>query len=128
TKFDFLIATNLADIPEYLTRKPFAEVLALSDLIVGLSGTGNEQAAGCGIPVISFYGRGAQYNKKFAEAQKQLLGEALYLVRSYDPKTIAVAIWKLLKNPDKMKEMRRAGRERMGNGGAVEKIAWALFE
>jgi len=123
TQFRFLVATNLEDVPKYLEKKPFAEVLEEADLIVGLSGTGNEQAAGCGLPVVSFYGRGAQYHKKFAEAQKQLLGEALLLVRESHPKKVALAIWQLVKIPDKMKHMALVGKERMGPGGAVGKIA-----
>lgn len=122
TQFKFLIATNLPEIPEYMGRKPFAEVLAEADIIVGLSGTGNEQAAGCGIPVVSFCGRGAQYNKRFAAAQKQLLGEALELVRSRVPREVARSIMHILKNPEKRLSMGTAGRERMGKSGAAEKI------
>jgi ADP-heptose:LPS heptosyltransferase len=123
TEFGFLVATALPNVPEFMKRKSFSEVLAEADLIVGLSGTGNEQAAGSGIPIVSFYGRGSQYNKKFALAQKQLLGESLGLVKKNDPRTVAAAVWQLLKNPDKMKEMGKAGKERMGQPGAADKIA-----
>jgi hypothetical protein len=123
TKLEFITATDLKDIPEYMENRPFAAVLAKSDLIIGLSGTGNEQAAGSGIPVISFYGRGSQYNKRFAQAQKQLLGEALSLVRDSDPLPVAGEVWQLLRNPEKMEEMRKVGKERMGKGGAAERIA-----
>lgn len=123
TKFEFMIATTLKDIPEYVKNKPFAEVLAEADLIVGLSGTGNEQAAGSGKPVISFYGRGSQYNKRFAEAQKQLLGEALLLIRQRDPLSVAAEIWQLLRNPIRMEYMGKVGKERIGSGGAVKRIA-----
>lgn len=118
----FVTATNLKDIPEYMENKPFAEVLAESDLIIGLSGTGNEQAAGFGVPVISFYGRGAQYNERFAEAQKQLLGDALSLVRDRDPISVAAEVWYLLRNRTKMKQMSKIGKERMGSPGAIGKI------
>lgn len=122
-KFRFVIATTLPKVPEYMEKKSFAEVLAESDLVIGLSGTGNEQAAGCGIPVVSFYGRGSQYNKKFARAQKQLLGDSLLLIGSRDPRAIAWATWQLLNNPPQREQMGFIGHERMGESGAVEAIA-----
>jgi hypothetical protein len=123
TEFQFIIATSLPDLPEYMEKKPFSEVLERSDLIIGLSGTGNEQAAGWGKPVVAFYGRGSQYNPKFAQAQKQLLGEALGLVRSRDSRTIATAVWQLLKDPHIREMMAATGIERMGEPGAVDKLA-----
>ena len=123
TYFKFMIATTLPDIPEYMERKTFGEVLAGSDLIVGLSGTGNEQAAGCGLPVVSFYGRGSQYNASFALAQKQLLGGSLKLIKARDHRTIAAAVWNLINSPDMMSEMGRTGQERMGEGGAAQIIS-----
>ncbi|NQT30499.1 MAG: hypothetical protein HQ596_07990 [Candidatus Saganbacteria bacterium] len=122
-KVTFVIATTLENVPSNMEKKPFADVLSQSDLIIGLSGTGNEQAAGCGIPVISFCGRGSQYNKKFAQAQKQLLGNALDLILDREPIIIAAEVWNLLKSPDKMEEMGKAGKERMGHSGSTEKIA-----
>jgi hypothetical protein len=120
--FKFITAATLNNIPEYLTNVPFPELLAQADLVVGLSGTGNEQAAGSGIPIVSFYGRGSQYNRKFAEAQKQLLGKALCLVRDRAPICIAAEIIRLLRTPQKMEEMGKEGRARMGESGAIAKI------
>ncbi len=119
----FITATTLEKIPVYMENMAFGAVLANSDLIIGLSGTGNEQAAGTGVPLISFYGRGSQYTEKFAQAQKQLLGDALHLISESDPLSIAAEVWHLLRNPDKMEYMGKVGKERMGQGGAVEKIA-----
>ncbi|MEA3492890.1 MAG: hypothetical protein U9R38_00720 [Candidatus Margulisiibacteriota bacterium] len=126
-EFKFLVATKEKNVPIYMENRPFAEVLAESDLIVGLSGTGNEQAAGSGIPIVSFYGRGSQYTKKFGEAQKQLLGESLSLVRNQDPIPVAAEVWELLHNPTRMKYMGKKGRERMGSPGAVKKISEFLL-
>ncbi|MBN2058692.1 MAG: hypothetical protein JW782_07835 [Candidatus Saganbacteria bacterium] len=124
----FLTAAKTGKVPEYFENLPFAEVLARSEVIIGLSGTGNEQAAGAGVPLISFYGRGSQYNKRFALAQKQLLGKALYLIKDHSPITVAAEVWHLLRNPDKLKRMADAGQERMGSSGAVEKIVEYLKE
>ncbi len=122
-KVDLIVATKEASVPAGFTKVGFAELLAKSDLVVGLSGTGNEQAAGSGIPVIVFYGRGSQYNQRFADAQKELLGEALLLVHGRFPALIAAAVWQLLDDPVRMREMGAVGRERMGTPGAAEKIA-----
>jgi hypothetical protein len=120
--------SGLDNLPPLLQKKSFMELLAEADLVIGLSGTGNEQAAGCGIPLVSFYGRGSQYNKKFAQAQKQLLGGALSLVRDNDPICVAAEVWELLRRSDKMKEMARAGKERRGEPGAADRIAAFILE
>ncbi|MFA4843579.1 MAG: polysaccharide pyruvyl transferase family protein [Candidatus Margulisiibacteriota bacterium] len=126
TMFHFTIATKLPDVPGYMEKQEFSQLLASADLVLGLSGTGNEQAAGCGLPVVSFYGRGSQYDRKFATAQKQLLGEALCLVKSRDPRYIAAAIWQLLNNPPCLEQMGRTGRERLGEPGALGRISAQL--
>lgn len=100
----------------------FGDVIHLSDAVIGLSGTGNEQAAGLGKPVISFPGRGVQYTASFAKRQTQLLGKAL-LVTERDPKKTAAAVWFVLTDPSKKQAMGKAGTERMGGPGASAKIA-----
>ena len=97
--------------------------MANSSLVIGLSGTGNEQAAGSGRPVVSFYGRGSQYNQKFAEAQKQLLGDALSLVSDNNPTSVAAKVWQILQDHQKQEQMSKCGKIRMGEAGAIEKIS-----
>ena len=100
----------------------FRKVLKNSKVAIGLSGTGNEQAAGIGLPVIAFPGRGAQYNRRFALGQKELLGDALMLLpRRSD--VIAREATSLLRNKKKIKKMAKAGMERMGKPGASKRIA-----
>ncbi|MFA5104281.1 MAG: lipid-A-disaccharide synthase-related protein [Candidatus Margulisiibacteriota bacterium] len=105
-----------------ITTGKFGDVISLSDAVIGLSGTGNEQAAGLGKPVISFPGRGVQYTASFAKRQTQLLGEALLLTER-DPIKTAEAVWTILTTPAKIQVMGRAGIERMGKPGASSKIA-----
>jgi hypothetical protein len=100
----------------------FRKVLSGSNIIIGLSGTGNEQAAGLGRPVISFPGRGAQYNRKFASAQKELLGESLMLLPRSSGLIAGEAV-SLLRNKKKVGKMSLAGMERMGKPGASKIIA-----
>lgn len=105
-----------------VTNDKFGDVISRADVILGLSGTGNEQAAGSGKPIISFPGRGVQYTAPFARRQKQLLGEAL-TVTERDPGSTAYAVWKILTDPEKKELMAKAGAERMGKAGASAKIA-----
>lgn len=100
----------------------FKKVLKTSKIVIGLSGTGNEQAAGLGIPVMAFPGRGAQFNSRFAHGQKELLGNALLLL-SRSPETIAKEAVDLIKNRKRTAAMGRIGRKRMGGPGATKQIA-----
>jgi hypothetical protein len=100
----------------------FKDVLSRSSVIIGLSGTGNEQAAGIGLPVIAFPGRGAQFNSRFARGQKELLGNALLLLPRRS-ETIAKEAIALLKNRKRIVSMASAGKKRMGGPGATKRIA-----
>ena len=124
--FEFLIATN-AEAPAEFINAPFADVLARSNIIVGLSGTGNEQAAGMGKPVVAFPGRGSQYTSRFAKAQKQLLAEALCLTKR-EPIKVAEEVWSILNDHGRYEYMSHAGQERMGEPGAIDKIAQYILE
>lgn len=108
-------------VPQTFHPLPFSEVITKSDLIVGLSGTGNEQAAGLGKPVIAFPSRGHQYSMRFARAQQQLLGEAIAIV-DRDPTRIAQKIREIAQNRDLYQKMSAAGQDRMGSGGAIPHI------
>jgi hypothetical protein len=124
--FEFLIATD-ADVPLDFIKAPFAEVLARSDVMVGLSGTGNEQAAGFGKPVVAFPGRGSQYTSRFAKAQKQLLSEALCLTKR-NPVKVAEEVWSILNDHGRYEYMSHVGQERMGKPGAIDKIVQYVLE
>ena len=52
----------------------FVEVLRVSDLLLAMAGTAAEQAVGLGKPVLQLAGPGPQFNGRFAEAQRRLLG------------------------------------------------------
>ncbi len=124
--FEFLIATGAGTLDDF-TKTGFADVLEQADVIVGLSGTGNEQAAGRGKPVVAFPGRGSQYTRRFALAQKQLLGEALCLTER-KPEKVAEAVWSILNDHIRYEYMSHTGKERMGEPGAIEKIAKYIME
>lgn len=106
-----------------VTQGMFGDVLNVSNVIIGLSGTGNEQAAGLGRPVVAFPAGGPQFNEKFARAQKKLLGEALALVESGGAEAVAREVMAILGDPARVARMRRAGHERMGEQGAATRTA-----
>ena len=105
----------------------FGDVISMADIIIGLSGTGNEQAAGLGKPVVAFPGRGVQYTAAFAKKQTQLLGDALALT-DRDPKKVAETVANILRDKDLYNKMSLAGKQRMGGPGASNKIGQYILQ
>ena len=56
----------------------FADVLHGSQLLVAMAGTAAEQAVGLGKPILQMPGAGPQFTPRFAEAQRRLLGPAVF--------------------------------------------------
>lgn len=106
-----------------LTQGRFGDVLNVSNIVIGLSGTGNEQAAGLGRPVVAFPTDGPQFNVRFARAQKRLLGDALVLVEEGGADAVAREVLAILADSARIAKMRRAGHERMGEQGAATRTA-----
>jgi uncharacterized protein (TIGR03492 family) len=100
----------------------FGDVVLASDVVVGLAGTANEQAAGLGRPVVTFPGRGAQFTLRFARAQQRLLGEAVALVER-DFGRVAETVRRILDDPAEHARRAAVGRERMGGPGATDRMA-----
>ena len=100
----------------------FGDLLNRSQVIIGLSGMGNEQAVGLGKPVVSFPGRGPQVTEKFLRIQRTLLGGAISIV-DRNGEAVADEVCSLLKNPRQLREIVKMGKERMGGFGAAERVA-----
>ena len=105
-----------------IVQGKFGDVLNNADLVVGLSGTGNEQAVGLGKPLLAFPSRGTQHTIKFARMKQQLFGEAAKLLPR-EPKVIAKEAWHILDSPQIIQRVKQVGLERMGQPGAVKKMA-----
>ncbi|MBU0686818.1 MAG: hypothetical protein KKB81_03080 [Candidatus Margulisbacteria bacterium] len=103
----------------------FGVALSAAKIVIGLAGSANEQAAGLGKPVIAFPGKGSQYTQKFAQAQKQLLGEALLITTK---EAAAKAATDLFNNETKLARMTKEGKSRMVKNNACEKIALSIKE
>src|SRR5438309_3451091 len=108
-----------------LTRA-FGDAVQAADVVVGLAGTANEQAAGLGKPVVTFPGPGTQATSQFVRLQKRLLGDALVVVE--EGTDAAEVVVRLLSDPNERATRGNIGRQRMGEPGAVAKIAQAILE
>jgi len=108
-----------------LTRA-FGDAVLAAEVVVGLAGTANEQAAGLGKPVVTFAGPGAQVTRRFVKLQKRLLGDALVATAGWED--AADAVVRLLQDPAERAARGDAGRERMGGPGAVASIAEAILD
>ncbi len=114
--------TSAQGISIKIIQGRFGDVLNLSQVVIGLSGMGNEQAVGMGRPVVSFPGRGPQITWHFLKAQKQLLGGAVSMVKP-EGKAVAEEVCSLLDDPKRRERCARMGTERMGGPGAAGRIA-----
>ena len=64
----------------------FEEILVNSDCVISMAGTATEQAIGLAKPVIQIEGKGPQFTKSFAEAQRRLLGKYVFCATNYKNK------------------------------------------
>jgi uncharacterized protein (TIGR03492 family) len=112
------VALHTSGIQIPILSNAFAALLHQATVILGTSGTGNEQAVGLGKPVVAFATKGPQYTLNFAQAQARLLGAGLTLLENPSPHELATAIRNA--NPQ---AARVAGLERMGSAGGSSKIA-----
>jgi len=64
----------------------FDKILLKSRCCISMAGTAAEQAIGLGKPVIQIEGKGPQFTKSFAEAQRRLLGKYVFCVSNYRDK------------------------------------------
>ena len=61
----------------------FEEILFKSNFVISMAGTASEQATGLAKPVIQIEGKGPQFTKSFAAAQRRLLGRNVFCSTSY---------------------------------------------
>jgi len=102
-------------------------LLAASVAVLGQAGTANEQAAGCGVPVIALAAPRSGRDEWYRMRQRRLLGDAL-LLASPEPALAAAEIAELLGDDVRLQDMRAAGRARMGGRGATAAIAREILE
>ena len=64
----------------------FDKILMKSRCCISMAGTAAEQAIGLGKPVIQIEGKGPQFTRSFAEAQRRLLGKYVFCATKYQDK------------------------------------------
>lgn len=100
----------------------FGDVINTGHIVIGRAGTANEQAAGLGKPIVTFDWEQKSFVNWYELRQKGLLdGAVMFVKRKRDE--VASAVVNLLKNPEKVQQMGRVGRQRMGERGGLRKIA-----
>ncbi len=110
-----------------LLKNAFVDIIKNSDIIIGLAGTANEQAAGLGKPIVSFKGTGPQTSVTRMKNQEKLLGGCLKFIDNF-PEGIVNEILRLLDNKELRESMGKAGIERMGHSGGAKRIAKLLIQ
>lgn len=103
----------------------FADILQSARVVVGTSGTANEQAVALGRPVVAFPVP-PHYSAPFLENQKRLLGPALVVVEP-GPEEIATALQSWLDDPATAERAGGQGRLRVGGPGGSKAIAEDLL-
>jgi uncharacterized protein (TIGR03492 family) len=116
------VALHDSGIEVPILEHGFAALLHAASVVLGTSGTGNEQAVGLGKPVIGFPTKGPQYLEGFAKAQKRLLGVGLTLKKP-EPENLARAVKTAHQNQAFRAQVVQTGLERMGLPGGAKRIA-----
>ena len=81
-----LLQFNYKFLKVNLCWNNFDEILLKSRCCICMAGTAAEQSIGLGKPVIQIEGKGPQFTKSFAEAQRRLLGKYVFCVSNYKNK------------------------------------------
>lgn len=123
---DMQAVLKRGDTRVWLLRGAFSAVLHAARLSVGTAGTASEQAAGLGVPVVGFATGGPQYTPGFARRQARLLGLALTLSEA-NAGAVAAALDRLNTQPERYRAAAQAGKERIGQAGALNQIAAELL-
>jgi uncharacterized protein (TIGR03492 family) len=111
----------------YLAEGKFGDVCVRSDLIIGLAGIANEQAVAFGKPVVCFPGSGPQTTlRRWQEIQK-ITGKSMAIL-SGSAEEKAAAIWRILRDPARMAEMAKIGKESKPDWGGTERIVLLVLE
>ena len=105
----------------------FDALVSESDVVVGLAGTANEQAAGLGKPVVTSVGSGPQTTAARMEEQARLLGGAARFVDG-PVGAVAAEVSLLLASPEERRRRGALGLARLGPCGAARRIAERVLQ
>ena len=106
----------------WLLQDVFIDIIRQSDVVIGLSGTANEQTAFLGKPIVSFKGCGPQTSVTRMRNQEKLLGGCLKFISDF-PEGVVDEVLKLLEDKKLRKAKGEIGKKRMGPSGGAKNIA-----
>jgi uncharacterized protein (TIGR03492 family) len=116
-----LAAWRHRDAEVWWLAERFPDVLASAQGALGTTGTAQEQAAGLGLPVVTFV-QPPLHGHAFVANQQRLLGPALRIVAA-DAAAVAGAVVAALEPGSHRRDAEREGPARMGPAGAAGRIA-----
>lgn len=103
----------------------FRELLESTQIAIGMTGTGNEQVVGLGVPLILLKGKSKSSSNKRLQHYKKLLGEAVFIPKFWKKQ---LAILEVIQSNTLQKKMRAVGLTRMGKAGGSRQIAFKIKE
>ena len=127
----FELLYSYESIKVFFKWNSFENILKNTDLAISMSGTATEQVVGMSKPVIQIEGKGPQFTKAFAEAQRRLLGQHVYCFTDYSNKneqidgtiTLIVRILYLMKLDNSfLRSCKENAKDRLGGKNATAKI------
>jgi uncharacterized protein (TIGR03492 family) len=118
---DPMLFTLGAQITLRLSQGRFPDVLSQADLAIGFAGTANNQAIGCGVPLIATWGE-SSVDEKYVRMKQVFFGPSAVSVQR-DMQALSAALSDLLADPARRSAMAEEGRKRMGPPGASVRIA-----
>ncbi len=128
---DFKLLYSYKSIKVFFKWNSFEDILTESDFAISMSGTAAEQVVGMSKPVLQVEGKGPQFTKAFAEAQRRLLGQHVYCFTNFSNKNeqitgtidLIIKIIYLMKLDNYfLKSCKENARNRLGNKNATLKI------
>ncbi|MEY4825171.1 MAG: hypothetical protein RLZZ430_821 [Cyanobacteriota bacterium] len=112
----------------------FNQVLAECSVALSMAGTATEQAVGLGKPVLQLAGHGPQFTAGFAEAQRRLLGPAVFCApgavgASHTLQQSLNLLLDLIEKPNSAQQSiwREQGKKRLGSAGGTASMAAAIL-
>lgn len=110
-----------------LIKNKFGDVIKRANIVIGQAGTGNEQAAGLGKPVVAFDSEGHTEPGWYRARQKGLLGDSLSVVNS-SGEAIAGEVLSILDDKNRRDYMSKTGRERMEDKDCLNRISEEIIK
>ncbi|MFC1482883.1 hypothetical protein ACFL56_01360 [Candidatus Margulisiibacteriota bacterium] len=134
--FKISLAENLSmekakeNIPQTNTEiisGQFTEIIQNARAAIGMTGTGNEQVAGLGVPIILVKGNKPHTSTRRMNEYKKLLNGSCFICKG-TPEQQAAQIEKIITNQELLKQASQKGKEVMGPPGATNKTAEFIIQ